>query len=161
MITESTEPPDDLLPVEGGELLMRRILKRLAEYDREKSPPLQIWAFLPTKRDIDGLSLNRRICDQHKTFLTPESLKNWYEVPVNIRETCGVVAVLASAAREIGLTVKADPATTPGHVLIEEINWDDFAGARHTNVSRERIFEWALQLTRNADVLIAPGKPIN
>ncbi len=138
---------------------MRRILKRLAEYDREKSPPIQIAAFLPTKRDIDGLSLNRRISGQHKTFLTPENLKNWHEVPDNIRETCGVVAVLATSAREIGLTVKTDPAGTPGHVLIEEINWDDFAGDRHTNESRERILEWALQLIRNADVIIAPGKP--
>jgi len=158
MVTESTQPPDDLLPVEGSESLMRRILKRLVEYDREKSPPIQIAAFLPTKRDVDGLSLNRRISNQHKTFLTPESLKNWREVPDSIRETCGVVAVLAIAAREIGLTVKTDPATTPGHVLIEEINWDDFAGDRRTDESHDKILGWALQLTRNAVVLIAPGK---
>ena len=161
MVNESTQISDDLLPVEGSESLMRRILKRLVEYDREKSPPIQIAAFLPTKRDIGGLSLNRRMSDQHKIFLTPESLKNWHEVPENIRETCGVVAIIASVAREIGLTVKTDLATTPGHVLIEEINWNDFAGDRRTDESHDKILGWALQLTRNAVVLIAPGKSKN
>lgn len=165
MPTEPSQPgsdaasPDDSLRVEDGEALMRRVLKRLAEYDRGKTPPLQAGAFLPTKRDNDGLSLNRRLSDQRRSFLTPEGLKNWHEVPDNIRETCGVVAVLAEVARDIGLTVKPDPATTPGHVLIEEINWDQFAGDQHTDASRERIIGWALQLAKRADVLIPPGKP--
>lgn len=157
--TPSGDPlPDDSLPVDDNESLMRRVLKRLAEYDRGKTPPLQAGAFLPTKRDNDGLSLNRRVSVQYKSFLAPDGLKNWHEVPESIRETCGVVAVLAKVAREIGLTVKPDPATTPGHVLIEEINWNQFAGVDQTEASRERIIEWALQLARHAEVLIAPGK---
>src|SRR5689334_19059240 len=112
MPTEPMQPtpgdpsPDDSLPVDGGEELMRRVLKRLAEYDRGKTPPLQAGAFLPTKRDGDGLSLNRRLSPHRTTFLTPQQLKNWHEAPDSIRETCGVVAVLAQVAREIGLTVK-------------------------------------------------------
>ena len=90
--------PDDCLPVDNIEILMRRILKRLAEYDRGKTPPLQAGAFLPTKRDNDGLSLNRQLSEHRKSFLTAESLKNWHEVPENIRETCGVIAILAKFA---------------------------------------------------------------
>lgn len=150
--------PDDLLPVDDNEMLMRRVLESKSTYARKKDPPLQAGAFLPRKTDNDGLSLNRRVSDQRKSFLAPDGLKNWHEVPSNIRETCGVVAVMAAVAREIGLTVKPDPATTPGHVLIEEINWDQYAGDKQTEVSRNKIEAWALQLARRAEVLIPPGK---
>lgn len=126
----------DHLAVEDHETLMRRLLKRLAEYNRDKTPPLQGGAFHPTKRDTDGLSLNRRLSDQFASFLEPSDLKNWHQVPEGIRDTCGLVAVLAKQARDLGLTVEPDPASTPGHVLIKEINWEEFAGDGHTDISR-------------------------
>ena len=165
MPTESTQLalgdplPDDALPVDDGEELMRRVLEGKSTYSRKQNPPLQAGAFLPRKSDADGLSLNRRVSDQRRCFLTANGLKNWHEVPESIQATCGVIAVLARVAREIGLTVEPDPATTPGHVLIKEINWDQFAGTRQTDGSRERIIGWALQLAHLAEVLISPGKP--
>jgi len=155
MPTEPTEPAlDDTVPVGGNEVLMRRVLKRLVDFDRGKTPPLQAGAFLPNKRDNDGLSLNRQVTDHYKHFLTADGLKNWHEVPENIRVTCGVVAVLAEVARDIGLTVNPDPSTTPGHVLIQEINWNQYAGDATTDASRLKIEEWALQLAKRANVLI-------
>lgn len=151
--------PDDSLPVEDGEQLMRRIPESKSTYARKQTPPLQAGAFHPRRSDTDGLSLNRRVSEQHTSFLTPEGLKNWHEVPESFRLTCGVVAVLTAVARQIGLTVKPDPTTTPGHVLIEQINWDDFAGDRRTDASREQIIGWAVQLAKHAEVLIHPGKP--
>jgi hypothetical protein len=153
------EPPSaDQLPVGDDEELMRRFLEGRKNYDRRKEPPLQAGTYLPSKRDGDGLSLNRRVSAARPSFLTPSQLKTWHEVPENIRETCGVVGVMAAAVREVGLTVEPDPASTPGHVLIRQLNWDDFAGSRETNESRDAILYWALRLAQVARVLIPPGK---
>ena len=50
---DDAPPPDDS-PVGNGESLMRRVLKRLADYDRGKIPPLQAGAFFPPSETIPG-----------------------------------------------------------------------------------------------------------
>lgn len=164
MPTESTQAigdnsSDDQTPVADSETLIRRILKRLPDYNREKTPPLQAGAFFPTKRDDDGLSMNRRVSSEHPQFLDAEQLKNWHEVPDGIRETCGVLAISAATVREVGLTITPNPSSSPGHVLVEEINWADFEENEANDEARTRILGWALQLAKRADILIAPGKP--
>jgi hypothetical protein len=155
----SSSSSDDLLPVDHAEVLIRRVLKRLNEYDRGKTPPLQAGAFFPTKRDDDGLSMNRRNTPEHPQFLTPEQLKNWHEVPEGIRQTCGVLAISTSIVRNSGLTVTPSPASTPGHVIIEELKWGDFEENEHNDQKRTQIMAWALQLAKQADMPILPGKP--
>lgn len=164
MPTEPAQPPNerttmaDSSEVQDHEELLRRILRRLAEYNGNLNPPLQAGAFHPTKRDIDGLSLNRRYSDAHPTFPTPEVCKNWPEVPQNIRETCGVLGIFASGVRSVGLTIEPNPATLPGHVLIPELNYNRFEGTLSTDDSRLQIIAWALQLSRLARIHISPGK---
>ena len=149
--------PDDSSLVDDNELLMRRIRKRLGDYDSTRSPPLQESAFLPSKHDDTGLSLNRRVSEDHPGFLTPIGLIEACPVP-SIRETCGVIEILTEAARRIGLQVIPKPASTPGHVEIPEINYPEFEGAKSTEGTRAQIRIWVAQLIEVASVLIPPGK---
>ncbi|MCE9531003.1 MAG: hypothetical protein K8T89_07750 [Planctomycetes bacterium] len=136
---------------------MRRIRKRLGDYDVNRSPILQEGAFHPSKNDETGLSLNRRASDIHPGFLTPQSLIDACTVP-SIRDTCGVVELLTELVRQIGLNVVPKPSTTPGHVEIPEINFPEFEGEKSTEETRGRIRVWIAQLIGITKVLIPPGK---
>ena len=111
-----SDQPDDLLPVGGDETLMRRVLRKLNEYDCGKAPPLQAGAFFPTKRDDTGLSINRQVSSEHPQFLSSEQLKHWHEVPEGIRETCGVLSILTASVRglvsPLRRTRRVHPATS-------------------------------------------------
>ena len=78
----------------------------------------------------------------------------------NLREKCGVCAVLVEAAQAIGLVVQPDPILPddPGHVVLPQINYPEFDGSPE---GRQRILVWVGQLIELASqrTLIVPGTP--
>jgi len=147
--------------VRSEELLLRRILPRKLYYRATSAPPIQETAFWPGPRDRDGLSLFRRRSEAFAHFLDEWEFKAACTHPdANLRENCGVCAVLAEAARDIGLEVRPDPIVPddPGHVVLPQINFPAFDGSIE---GRRRILVWVGQLIELASqrILIAPGTP--
>lgn len=163
----SDTPSDD--PTRGSnirddELLMRRILYKNKQYDPRLMPPILAEAFHPRKSDHDGLSMSRRHSETCPNFLTAEQMKSACAVKSSRdRRECGVCALGVESVRAIGLTVVSSPtAVDPGHVHIEQINYEDFEGIDATDESFARIAVWIGQLVKLAceNILIQPGPPL-
>ena len=156
--TPSNSPPHE---IRNDESLMRRVLAMKSHFRTQKTP-LQEQAFQPRKDESEGISISR-LC----SLLNPDFLGEW-QFKANctvkddrLRDTCGVVAVLAQAARELGLKVVPDPMLPedPGHALFPQINFPDFEGNRRTDESYAQIRIWINGLIELASrrILIAPG----
>ena len=159
-MTSSPPPPE--LPheeIRPDELLMRRVLPRKKDFRATLTPPIQEGAFWPGPNDHDGLSLSRRRSEVFGHFLSEWQFKAACTHPdQNLRERCGVCAILAGAAQAIGLEVRPDPIIPddPGHVLLPQITYQEF---QESAEGRQRILVWIGQLIELASqrILIAPG----
>jgi hypothetical protein len=141
----------ELDPVQPTEELLRRVLYGTKKYNPSKSPPIMLGAFMPSRRDTDGLSLNRTACGVDAHLLKEAA-------PESIREKCGVIAILASTILEAGLEIRPDPieGELPGHVLLPQLNYQDSESA--DEATRNRIRAWSQTLAARAYRLIEPLK---
>lgn len=162
----ATTSPSD--PVSDREDLLRWLLNRKQHFRANHTPPILEEAFQPRKTDDKGLSLSRRKSDLHPDFPDEWEFKARNRHPdQNLKDTCGVCAILVQAAREIGLRVDPDPiidestgaVIDPSHVLLPDINFGDFEGDNSTLEKRERIRTWINELIEHAKdrILIPPG----
>lgn len=156
----SPDPPhEELRP---DELLMRRFFLSKKHYRPAFTPPIQEGAFHPGKNDKDGLSLSRRRTELFTTFFDEWQFKAACTHPDdNLREHCGVCAVLVEAAHHLGLEVRPDPILPddPGHVILPQITYTAFSEG--TEELRGQIRIWISRLIELASdrILIAPGTP--
>ena len=137
------------------EYLLRRFPSDPGQFDFNRRIP-RLSIFLPTAEDKDGLSLNREDRGTGE-FLTAEQV---LACPTNlkVRDTGGVISVLAGSVREDGMTVIPEPADTRGHVLIPELNRLDYDRKETdgTQPGKQRIKALADKLVRRASVRIQP-----
>lgn len=112
------DPPfDDKAPVGGTEWLLRQV--PTGQYDHERGE-LLLGALLPMTGDDDGLSLNREGAIGATELLATSS-------NAVVRESGGVLAVLAGWLEQEGVPAIPDPADVPGHVLVPGMNRGDYA----------------------------------
>jgi hypothetical protein len=106
--------------VAPDESVLRKIVKAPGFYDPQKSPPIERGAFTPNRNDVDGLSF----------FLEREmSIEAMIEsaAPRPASELV-VIRLHAKDVYALGLTLRRtfNPGDLPGHVIIPEINWNDY-----------------------------------
>ena len=116
MSPTTSEPGNDSSPVEDTEHLLRRFPNEPDQFDFTLQVP-RLNIFLPSSRDMDGLSLNR----EGDGFMTAEEVLA-SATSDKIRANGGVIAILTEKVRQDGMAVNPSPADTPGHVIIPEIN---------------------------------------
>lgn len=106
---------------------------------------------MPSKRDTDGLSLNRSACGVDANLMKESA-------PESIREKRGVVGIRASSIQDAGLEIRPDPieGELPGHVLLPQISFHDSESPN--DEIRNRIRAWAQTLAARAYRLIDPSK---
>ncbi len=156
--------PDELASNEElrpDEYLMRRILPRKLHFRQAFTPPIQEAAFWPGPNDDEGLSLSRRRSEAFPHFLDEWQFKAACTHPdPNLRDRCGVCAILVEAAISIGLEVRTDPILPddPGHVTLPQINYREFQDSIE---GRQQIQIWIGMLIELASqrILIQPGTP--
>jgi hypothetical protein len=136
-MSPTSRSTDESSPVEDHESLLRHFPSDPGKYDFNLAVP-RLSCFLPTGEDKDGLCFNREV------FVAADQLLALAR-NANVRQYGGVLAVLAVWLRDQGLTVRPDPADTPGHVLVPEMNRNDYDASRG---GKEKIKTWADKLVR-------------
>ena len=110
-----TPTEDDLTEVGDEEWLLRRFLTDSGKWNPVKKLP-QIQSLIPTKSDLNGVSLNR----EGDRFLNAEQAIALGSE--KMRTTGGIFAIQASVFGAQRLTLKPDGEGSPGHVLVEGLS---------------------------------------
>ena len=147
-------------PIRHNELIMRRFFHSSKHYKPKSSPLIQEGAFHPRPADDTGISLSRRKSEEFPHFLDESALKAACAHPdPKIRENCGVCAFRRDDMSLIDLKIDTDPLPSDlGHVLLPQINYDDFFGPNSTIEQQEFIRLLIRKIIAIADkmMLIAP-----
>jgi hypothetical protein len=102
-------------PIGPNERVLRRIFVGQGCFEKDKAPPVQRGAFIPSPRDVDGLSFYL------ESIISAPEVAAAAEKPA----ACYVVASLkAGDLYALGLTLvpTQDPHDLPGHIISPEIN---------------------------------------
>ena len=152
MSPTTLESGNDSSPVEDAEHLLRRFPNEPDQFDFTRQVP-RLNIFLPSIRDARGLSLNREGDNFTNAVAVLASAPS-----EKVRANGGVVAVLTEKVRLGGMTVNASPDDTPGHVLIPEINREEYDRQLPdgTRPGKQTIKALADKLARIAHIRIAP-----
>lgn len=114
-----------------NEPLYRRIPIANNWYD-EKTETLDAEAFLPSRRDVDGLSISRGKSDAHTEFLSPEQFARIGQC----RHGYYVAEVSAGSLKEFGILIKTAPTDDdPGHCILPQF--------KYTKPRSKQINDWA------------------
>jgi hypothetical protein len=109
--------------IEPDEAIIRRIPKCPGYYDPLKNPPIERGAFTPNKNDKDGLScfLEREMSAEDLLARSNQPGSNYV-----------IVRFRAADLFQMGLSLirTNDPDDLPGHVVIPEINFQDYKDPR-------------------------------
>jgi len=119
-MSSESSPVLDEPPVEDHEWLLRHFPSDPSEYEFAKKF-IRYSVFIPRKSDDKGLSMSR----EGAAFVTAERLLATAR-NLNVKQYGGVVAVLTEAIRSLNLTIEITPGDTPGHIIIRQINRDDW-----------------------------------
>ncbi len=109
--------------IEPDEAIIRRIRKCPGYYNPLKNPPIERGAFTPNKNDEDGLSfyLERELSVEGLLAASNRPAIDYV-----------IVRLKASDLYELGLSLDRtnNPDDLPGHVVIPEINFQDYEDPR-------------------------------
>lgn len=128
-------------PIGPNEIVLRRIFVGQGCYEQDKTPPVQRGAFLPSPRDVDGISFYL------ESMISPSEVAAAAEKPAS----CYIVASLTAGdlyALNLTLIPTDEPGDLPGHVISPEINlasYNDSAKRRRIKEITKRLAEIASQ----------------
>ncbi len=146
---------DENSPVSTEERILRRVLNDEEYYDPSSEIlPVTPEAFRPTKWDLTGISVFRRL------FIEPQDAANG---GTNIKGYY-VAQLLAGEIIDGGMTVEPDPidgedpSYLPGHTAIPEINYIDFKDKTNKE-KKDKIKELQLELAilASKDIVYTPN----
>jgi hypothetical protein len=131
---------DDAVSVADDQWVLRKIVKGPGYYSAEKCPPIELGAFRPNKRDLDGLSFYLESEMAIEALIKTAAPRPASELVV--------IRLLAKDIYDLGLTLKktVDSNDLPGHLVIPEINIIDYEGSRKRIIKSliERLVNLAL-----------------
>jgi len=117
---------DDANPIAPDQPILRKVFKGPGFYAPQKSPPIERGAFTPNKNDTDGLSFYL------ESVLPIEALIA--ASPSSPARAWLVIRFRAKDIYDLGLTLvrTTDPDDLPGHLVIPELNWNDYETRKTT-----------------------------
>ena len=143
---------DSESPVDLEKYVLRRLSVAPNTFNADSNPRIQPGAFRPSSQDQDGLSVFRA------STITPEELVGRAR---SASAQYYVVRLQINRLKDLGFELVEDPQDgLPGHMLIPEINTNEYEGKDSSIKQRMKARMKILADLADEDVVYGPASPV-